>query len=326
MIPFEPHPLLRNRHLMTLAGALWPRSFPGLPQATERLFEVEPGTRLLARCHWQVERKQRPTLVLVHGLEGSSESPYVLGIAEKAVLAGFNVLRMNQRTCDGTEELTPTLYCSALSGDFRAVLQELIAQDDLPEVFFAGHSMGGNLVLKMAGELGAQVPSELRGVAAVCPGLDLAASADAIGRPENFLYEWNFLRSMKERMRRKAALFPDRYSMDGLAKIRTLREWDDEVTAPNFGYRDADDYYSRGSALRVVAAIRVPTLIVTAQDDPFIPFASFSDPAIAENPLISVLAPRFGGHCAFISRADGAERHWAEARVLEFCREHARKS
>ena len=326
MLPFEPHPLLRNPHVMTLAAAFWPRGFPRLPRPTERLFEVEPGTKLLAQCHWQREPQRHPTLALVHGLEGSSQSLYMLGIADKAFAAGFNALRLNQRNCGGSERLTSTLYNSGLSGDYRAVLAELVdlsGRDALPEVFFAGYSMGGNLVLKMAGELGADAPRQLRGVCAVNPGLDLAACADAIAWPQNFLYEWNFIRGLKQRLRYKARLFPGRYPLDGLARVRTLREFDDTITAPAFGYRDAEDYYYRASALRVVGQIRIPTLIVAAQDDPFVPFASFRAPAIAANPHITFVAPPRGGHCSFISRFAGGERFWAEARVVEFCREHS---
>ena len=151
--PFDPHPLFRNSHLATVAAAYWPRDFSSLPAATNRLFEVEPGTRLLAKCHWQERQHGHGTLVLVHGLEGSSESPYVLGIAERAYRAGFNVLRMNQRNCGGTEHLTPTLCHSGLSEDYRAVLSELIACDRLREIFFSGHSTGGNLVLKRRANL-----------------------------------------------------------------------------------------------------------------------------------------------------------------------------
>src|SRR5271155_4360903 len=154
---------------MTLAGRFWPRSLERLPAGGGRYFEVEPGIRLLAHCHWQAEGLQRPAIVIVHGLEGSSDSRYVLGTAEKAWVAGFHVVRMNQRNCGGTESLTPTLYNSGLSSDYRAVLHILIESDGLSTIFFSGFSMGGNLVLKMAGELGTEVPAELRGVCVVCP-------------------------------------------------------------------------------------------------------------------------------------------------------------
>jgi len=323
MLPFEAHPLLRNAHLMTLAANFWPRRLGKLSRATPREFEVEPGSRILAQCHWQSPPGEHPTLVLIHGLEGSSESPYMLGIAERAFAGGFSVLRVNQRNCGDTEHLTPELYNSGLSCDCRAVLVELVERDALPEVFFVGYSMGGNLVLKMAGELGSQAPQQLRAVCAVAPSLDLAACADAIALRQNFLYEWHFIRGLKQRLRRKARLFPGRYALDGLRRVRTLREFDDVVTAPHSGYRDAVDYYFRASASRVIAGIRVPTLMLTAQDDPFIPFASFQDPALAANSRITLVAPPHGGHCGFISRRAGDERFWAEARVMEFCRQHS---
>jgi uncharacterized protein len=316
---FEPHRWLRNRHLMTLAGVLLPRRTPRLPPATDRLFEVEPGTQLLARCHWQREPRRSPTLAHLHGLEGSSESGYIRTLAAQAFGAGFNVLRINQRNCGGTERLTATLYNSGLSADFRAVLLELIERDRLKQIFFAGYSMGGNLVLKMAGELGTAAPRELRGICAVCPTLDLAACVDAIERPENWLYQFRFVRDLKSRMRRKAKLFPGQFELNGLSSVRTLREFDEAITAPCSGYRSAADYYEQASAMRVVRGIAVPTLILTSKDDPVVPFESFGASEIAGNPQIRVAATEFGGHCAFISRSKGPERYWAEARVLEFC-------
>jgi predicted alpha/beta-fold hydrolase len=329
MREFEPHPLLGGPHRMTIVARYWPRSFAGLPPAAERLFKVEPGSRVLAHGHWQAAPREHPTLVVVHGLEGHSGTPYVLGTALKAWRAGFNVVRLNQRNCgtmheDGrrrdTAHLTPTLYHSGMSGDLRAVLTELIARDALPEIFFAGFSMGGNLALKMAGELGETAPPELRGVAAVAPALDLAACADAIHRPHNRIYEWNFLFGLKRRLRRKAELFPGRYALDGLSKISSIREFDDCYVAPAGGYRNADDYYFRASARRVVGRIRVPTLILTSQDDPFVPFESFRDPAVTGSPAITLVAPERGGHCGFLSRHGGDERFWAEARIVEFCK------
>jgi predicted alpha/beta-fold hydrolase len=318
MKTFEPHPLLRNPHAQTLVSSFLPRRFPRLPRSVPREFEVEPGTRIRGECHWQAAPRERPTLVLVHGLEGSSGSGYMLGLAERAFVAGWNAVRLNQRNCGGTEALTPTLYNSGLSGDYRAVLDELIQRDTLDRIFFAGYSMGGNLMLKMAGELAGRAPSQLRGVAGVCPCVDLGLCADAVGLPQNFIYQEHFVRNLKKRMRRKANLFPGQFDLGPMARVRTLREFDGVITAKYCGFRDATDYYTRSSALRVAAGIRVPALIVTAQDDPFVPFASFSDPALANNENIRVIAPVHGGHCAFISRYKGAARFWAEACAMEF--------
>jgi uncharacterized protein len=305
---------------MTIAANFWRRRFPRLPRSVPRLFEVEPGSRVRGGCHWQDRPREHPTLVLLHGLEGSCESGYVLGSAEKAYVAGFNVVRLNQRNCGGTEELTPTLYHSGLSGDIRAVLLDLMAADGLPELFAAGFSMGGNLVLKMAGEFGEAAPPEVRGFVAVAPAFDLAACADALGLRSNFIYERHFVKRLKRHMRHKARLFPALYPIDGMRNVRSVREFDNVITAPFCGFAGADDYYSRSSALRLVAAIRRPTLILTAKDDPFVPFASFADPAIRENPKITFVATEYGGHCAFISRERGESRFWAEEQIVAYCR------
>jgi predicted alpha/beta-fold hydrolase len=318
---FVPHKRLRNPHLMTIAATFWPRKFPQLLKSHARFFELEQGTQVRGECHWQQNPRTHPTLVLLHGLEGSSESAYMLGTAEKAFVSGFNVIRLNQRNCGGTEKLTPTLYHSGLSGDIEAVLLELIKNDGLPEIFAAGFSMGGNLVLKMAGESGDAVPRELRAIVAIAPALDLAACADALAQPRNFLYNRHFVKSLKKHMRYKSSLYPDLFPLQfsTFRRIRTVRDFDDLVTARFCGFRDAADYYKRSSASNLLSAIRRPTLILTAQDDPFVPFGPFQDSAIQENPHITLIAPPHGGHCAFISEEAGADRFWAEARIVEFC-------
>jgi uncharacterized protein len=324
MSEFVPHRWLRNRHAMTIAAAFVRRRFPRLGLGTPREFEIEPGTRVMARCHWQERPQNHPTLILLHGLEGSCDANYVRGTGEKAWLAGFNVLRLNQRNCGGTEKLTPTLYHSGLSCDIQTVIRELIERDRLPEIFAAGFSMGGNLVLKLAGEFGEAPPPQLRAIAAICPALDLAACADALAEPANFVYERHFVTRLKRHMRFKASLFKERYPIDGMRGIRSVREFDDVITARFCGFTGATDYYSRSSASRVIAAIRTPTLIITAQDDPFVPFTSFSKAAVETNPNIKFEAPAHGGHCAFISSEKGEGRFWVEGRIVNFFNEKSK--
>src|SRR5882724_10853389 len=247
---FEPHRLLRSGHAQTLASAFVPRKFD-LPRAENRLFQVDAWSKLLGMCHWQAGKsRSAPVQVIVHGLEGSSDSNYVRGIAEKAYRRGYHVVRMNQRNCGGTEGLTPTLYNSGMSEDYRAVLEELSSGDGFEQIFFAGYSMGGNLVTKTAGEFGSAVPSALRGVCAVCPALDLGACADALERTENYFYQRHFVAGLMSRYARKQKLFPERYSQNGSQPVRTVREFDDFITAPQFGYRDAQDYYDHVGAKR----------------------------------------------------------------------------
>ncbi len=241
-----------------------------------------------------------------------------MGTAEKAWLVGFNVVRLNQRNCGGGDDLTPTLYHSGLSHDIRAVLLELIQKDRLTDLFAAGFSMGGNLVLKMAGECAEETPAEVKGFIAVAPALNLAACADALAQPRNYIYQRHFVTRLKARIRKKALLFPDIYKLDSLRKIRTVREYDDALTAPYSGFRDADDYYARSSAGQFLAKIARPTLILAAEDDPFVPFSSIGNAVQSVNPLIELVSTRYGGHCAFIS-SSREERFWSEARIVEFC-------
>ena len=320
--PFRPHRLFKSGHAQTLAAYAWPRRFRfRTPTDERRLFQVTPDTQVLAYCRWQTNPADHATIIIWHGIEGSSEAVYMLATARKAFAAGFNVVRMNLRNCGDTEHLTPTLYHGGLTEDLRAVVAELIERDQLKRVFVIGFSLGGNMVMKLAGEYGDEAPPAILGVCAVSPSVDLNASADLILRRSNWLYHQDFLRRLKARISRKQKLYPDRYDTSDIRSIRNLREFDDRYTSRAHGFEGAADYYNRASSIRVVDRIRVPTLIIHGQDDPFIPFAPLRDPRIAANPYILLIAPPQGGHVAFVASAsDGEDRFWAENRVVEFCK------
>jgi len=316
---FEPRRGLSNGHLQTIVGNYFPRPaflLPSVPQTV--LVDPADGSRVLCHCHWQAEpeRAARLTLVLVHGLEGSSDSRYILGIAARAWAAGCNVIRMNMRNCGGTDELTPTLYHSGLSGDMGAVVRHFAQRYGLQRVALVGYSMGGNLVLKLAGEWGSLPP--LCAVAAVCPAIDLAAGSDALHEPLNRAYERHFLRGLMRRFHRKAELYPGIYETRGVGPMRSLREFDDQIVARYWGFRDANDYYDRAAAARVVDRIAVPTLVLGAQDDPFIRFVPETRAKLHANPQVTFVETRHGGHCAYLSRDPGNDIHWAEASVMRY--------
>jgi predicted alpha/beta-fold hydrolase len=319
---FVPHPRFTSGHAQTFAAYYWPRGFMKRAHRADepRIFEVEPGVRMLAHCRWQKNRQQHPTILLVHGLEGANTSIYMLGTAEKAFRAGFNVVRLNLRNCGNTEHLTPTLYHAGLISDLHAILRELIEEDDLSHIFVIGFSMGGNMSLMFAGATAAEVPPQLSGICAVSPTIDLSSCVDAIEMRANRIYKWSFLRSMKNRVRRKQKLFPELYDTQGLKRIRKMREFDERYTSAGGGFRNADEYYERASAIRVIHHIKTPTLMIHAQDDPFVPFEPFHHPALKENPYLILLAPEHGGHVGFISaETQGEDRFWMENRVVEFC-------
>jgi uncharacterized protein len=334
---FLPRRFMQNGHIQTILGNYLPRQ-NHLPEPEAQLVEVSPASedqissQVLCHCHWQPldVRASRPTAIIVHGLEGSSNSQYVIGNANKLWLAGANIVRMNMRNCGGTEHLTPTLYHSGLSGDVLAVMRYFIGLYSLESVSLIGYSMGGNLVLKLAGELGRNAPPQLHSVIGVAPALDLGPSADALHRPINRLYELKFLRALLRRFRRKASLFPRAYDPNQATGIHSMRDFDHRITALYSGFASADDYYFRAAAARVIDRIAIPTLILNALDDPFIRLTPESRAKILANPNITFLEATHGGHCAFLAppapAADPAanyDGYWAEHTALNFLLAHA---
>jgi predicted alpha/beta-fold hydrolase len=247
----------------------------------------------------------------------------MLGVARNGLACGMNVVRMNQRNCGGMDECAPTLYNSSLSADVAAVAQHVIERDGVSRFALIGFSMGGNLVLKLAGEWGSAGPAPFRAVAAVCPAADLGPSADALHNRGNRLYEYYFLMQLFRRFRLKAKLFPETFEPSRLRGISSLREFDDRITAHYCGFTGADDYYARASAANVIDRIAVPTLIIHAANDPFIRLRPETRQRILANPNITYIETADGGHCAFLGASNGNPKddlYWAEREVVEFVR------
>jgi uncharacterized protein len=322
---FTPRRFLRNGHLQTLAGNFLPRKF-SLPVPDPLLVEVEgpigahgPST-VLCHCHWQAPEimRERLTVIIVHGLEGSSSSRYVLGNTSRLLAAGFNVVRMNMRSCGGTDKLSPTIYHSGRSEDIAAIVARLVQTEQVESIALIGYSMGGNLILKYAGEVASAPPPQLKAVIGISPLMDLAVSSAALHDPQNRVYEWHFLRSMLARVRRKAALFPDIYSTEDLGKIRSMRLFDEHIVARYGGFADADDYYYTVASSHYAPRFRIPTLIVHSLDDPFIRMLSSTRAALIENPCVTFVETDHGGHCAFLAPAKNDDGRWAETTLLAY--------
>jgi predicted alpha/beta-fold hydrolase len=349
--PFRARRWLHGGHVQTIASFLLPRRIL-LPDPEERLVEVAPGIKVRCWCYWQGSRKraellqhdkdrtQPLTLIVVHGLEGSSDSQYMRGVARDGLAAGMNVVLMNQRNCGGMDHFAPTLYNSSLSGDVAAVARHIVDHDGVSRFALIGFSMGGNLVLKLAGEWGSggdqnadgdkdsnrNAPPQFRAVAAVCPAIDLAASADALHEPRNRIYEYYFLMQLFRRFRLKARLFPGHFDLSRLRGVSTLRQFDDRITAHYCGFTGADDYYARAAASNVIDRIAVPALIIHSATDPFIRMTPETLRRIAANPNLTYVEANDGGHCAFIGESNlgGSngnapdDGRWAEREVVEF--------
>ena len=298
-----------------MAGNYWLRTVDEARFPTRRtLYATEPGTRVMVEENRPAGRVRGEAL-LMHGLEGSSQSGYMASMAQRLAEAGLAAHRMNMRSCGGSEHLTPTMYHSGLTGDMLAVLQRFRAEGRGP-LLLIGYSLGGNVVLKLAGELGAQARELIAGVCAVSTPIDLALCVNEIGRRAHGLYERRFVRRLCDRYRRKHALDGERFPLDGLEQVRTIYEFDDRFTAPAFGFGDAANYYRTQASIRFLPSIRVPSLLVQAQDDPLIPFEMFGRQEVRSSPYLTLVAPEHGGHLGFLSRR--RPRFWADEVVAEW--------
>jgi predicted alpha/beta-fold hydrolase len=257
-------------------------------------------------------------MIIVHGLEGSSSSGYVLGNSARALAAGCNVVRMNMRSCGDGEAFSPSIYHAGRSEDVATVMAELACTYLIRSFALVGYSMGGNLVLKLAGERGATAPLYLKAVVGVSPLMDLAASSAALYEPQNRLYESRFLSEVLTRFRHKIELYPGLYTAEGLDKIGTVRQFDEKVVARYGGFTGADDYYHSVASSNWAQDITVPTLILHALDDPFIRMTPETRAKLVSNPRVMLVETRHGGHCAFLSLEPGDAGYWAERTLLDF--------
>jgi predicted alpha/beta-fold hydrolase len=325
--PFQPHPWLEGPHAQTLATQLPRRALVRRSGASEaRLFRVDATSEVLAWCRWQPDRGRAPLVLLLHGLAGSAEADHMLGLAEKCFLTGFSTVRLNMRGCGDTEHLARSIYHAGMTEDIEHVARALHEQDGVERVYLAGCSLGGGMALRWLGELGAAAPAWLRGAAVVSPAVDLAASQHCLDEePGCRVYREFFLRGLKEQLRARAKMHPGFVDVSGIGRIKTLRDFDRVYTGPLSRYETVERYYTEASALPLLGDVRRPALIVTAQDDPFIPYASFRAQQVQQNAWIRLVAPQQGGHVAFIGGRPSEhrswcdlDRHWAENRVAQF--------
>jgi hypothetical protein len=313
---FEP--FFRNPHLSTLAGNFWKRALDETRFPTrEVLYETEPGTRVIVHEN-RPAGEVKGEVLMVHGLEGSSGSGYMVSLAQALCEDGYAAHRLNMRGCGGSEHMTPTLYHSGLTADALSVLRQIRLRSPAP-LFQAGFSLGGNLTLKLAGEMGEEAAGLVTGFIAVSTPIDLAECVCRIDARENFLYQQRFVRSLRRRYTRRHMAEPDRFPLNGLDRIRTIYDFDDQFTAPHFGFGTAANYYKTQSALNFVAGIRIPTLVVQAKNDPMIPFEIYSDARLAGNPAIRLRAVSHGGHLGFISRRQ--PRFWLDPVIIQWITE-----
>jgi predicted alpha/beta-fold hydrolase len=315
--PFRPHPWTIGPHRQTLLG-YWLRRRLRWRWAQEDLWvEVSRETRLLVRVTWQPgPRRHHPLLLLVHGLGGSDLASYALSAGGLALARGFHVARMNMRGAGDSESENRHFYNAGLDTDVVEVLRAL--ESSCARLFILGFSLGASVSLLALGRSRSRLPTSLAGMAALCPPLDLAACASALESPGGRLYTGYFMRSLRDAYRRRQRRYPGLYEAGRERLTRTVRQFDERITAPYGGYRDADDYYTRSSAGPWLPAIDRPALILAAEDDPLVPAASVRRfPLPVSGPVEREILPT-GGHMGFVAPAEAPGSFWAADRALDW--------
>jgi predicted alpha/beta-fold hydrolase len=320
---FSPSPLTAGGHRQTLLGFWARRRLRWQAAAEDLVVEAGDDVRLLARVTWQPGRgEDHPALVIVHGLGGCDAAGYAVATGQLALARGWHVARMNMRGAGDAEAICPRLYNAGLDGDLLAVLAALAPRAG--EIVVAGFSLGANLALLALARGGERLPPRLAGVAAVSPPLDLAACADALERPANRIYQSYFMRNLKAAYARRQRARPDLYERGRERGLRTIREYDDVITAHYGGYRSAEEYYERSSAGPLLATLTRPALVLAAVDDPMVPGDSVSRWPLPASGLVRREMTPTGGHVGFVAPTCAPGRFWAAERILAFAEERAR--
>lgn len=314
---YRPSWWLPNPHVRTL----WPRfarHVSAVPTRRER-WETPDGDFV------EVERLEAtdpgaPQLVLLHGLEGTVRSHYARGALAEARRRGWGGHLLLFRSCGDAPNRTRRFYHSGETGDLQMVVDRVLDEYPTAPILLAGYSLGGNVLLKWLGEQGDRAPARIRAAAAVSVPFDLARGSRHIQRGFARIYQAHFLRSLKRKTLEKLQRFPDIADPARVAAARTLYEFDNLVTGPVHGFLNADDYYARSSALGFLSRIRVPTLLLSATDDPFLPAAVLDEvrAIAARNPALLAEFVTHGGHVGFVSGPPWRPFYWGEWRVAEY--------
>lgn len=312
---YVPPPLLRNGHAQTVWAGLF-RRVAGVAYRRERI-ETPDGDFLdLDWCRGGAPR----LAVLSHGLEGDTGRPYVRGMARALSRFGWDVLAWNYRGCSGEPNRRVFFYHSGATADLDVVVRHALATGRYAAAALVGFSLGGNLTLKYVGERGGGLDPRLRAAVALSVPCDLAAGADHLARPANAVYMRRFLRALAAKVRAKAERFPGEVDVAGLAGLRTFHDFDGCYTAPLHGFRDAHDYWRRCSSKAFLGGIRIPTLLVNASDDPFLPPACYPVDEARGHPYLRLEVPAHGGHLGFVAFG-GDGLYWSERRAAAFLEE-----
>jgi len=300
---------------------LWGRFARRLPLVPTRREQWDtPDGDVLEIERLDAAADDAPQLILLHGLEGTAGSHYVRGALAEAQRRGWGATLLIFRSCGSTPNRTRRFYHSGETGDLAFVVDYILAARPRAPIVLAGYSLGGNVLLKWLGEQGERASPRIRGAAAISVPFDLARGSLHIQRGFARVYQAHFLRSLRRKTYEKLTRFPDLADPRRVAAARTLYDFDHVVTGPVHGFAGADDYYARSSALAFLERIRVPTLLLSATDDPFLPPAVLDEvrAIAAYTPALTVEFIARGGHVGFVSGPPWRPFYWGEWRAAEF--------
>ena len=312
---YQPPFYLFNGHLQSIVPSLL-RTVPEVRYERERV-ETEDGDFL--DLDWsRLSGRSADTLCIVsHGLEGDAGRPYVRGMVRALNKAGFDALAWNYRSCSGEMNRLLRSYHLGDTDDLDFVVRYALGTARYRRVYLTGFSAGGNVTLKYLGEKPERVPQEVQRAAVFSVPTDLKSSSLQIGRLENRIYLKRFLKSLRKKMREKAVLLPDQVDINGLDELIDFPQFDDRFTAPMHGFKSAEEYYEHASSGRYLSGIRVPTLLVNAQNDPFLPPSCFPRDVAARSEFVFLETPQEGGHVGFAEGSPDGE-YYSERRAVEF--------
>ncbi|KAB7727673.1 alpha/beta fold hydrolase [Rudanella paleaurantiibacter] len=305
----KPPVYLWNGHLQTI----WPsmaRRVDGVTYERERIDTPDNDFLLL---DW-ARRGNRRLGIVAHGLEGDAHRPYLKGMVKALNGAGWDALGWNFRSCAGEQNRLRTSYHIGKSDDLDLIVRRVVASGAYDEVALLGFSAGGNMTLKYAGEQGANIPSLIKRVVTFSVPLDLDAVANHFKRLSNRIYDKRFLKTLIAKVREKATQHD--IDLSYIDRIKTMRDFDEYYSGPIHGFKDADDYYAHNASMYFLDKITVPTLILNAQNDPFLPEECYNPALVANAPAVTLEIPRHGGHCGFSHHS--LNRCWAEERAVAF--------
>jgi len=305
----------RNGHRQSIFPTIF-RKVHGVDYRRER---IDTPDNDFLDLDWMAEKSDR-LVIVSHGLEGNTTRTYIKGMVKAVTAAGFAALAWNFRGCGGSINRQPRLYHSGSYQDLAAVIEHIFRNYNYREINLVGFSMGGNISLIYSGRKGNAIDPRIKKCVVFSVPCDLKASSKAIGKPENRIYMKRFLRLLHAKIKAKKPDFPDLFSDQDYATIKNFYDFDNRYTAPLHGFTDADDYWRQCSSKQFIKGIRIPTLLVSALDDPFLARECFPFAEASANPQVTLETPQHGGHVGFVT-FNRKNLYWSEARAVAFLQE-----